>query len=333
MRIGWVAAGTLAGREATFRRLAPPVAMRIANTARWIAANSPHRTEMYRPGRRYDVVVFFKAMDARCQEEARRVQESGGRVVFDANVNYYEIRGDYEIPATRPTERQQADATAMTRLADHVVADSTYLRGVVRALNERVDVVPDNVDLRLFGGRRLPLRRRRARLIWSGVAQKGLPLLDLVPVLAELRDTELLLVSDRPPDVLPALREAIPTRYVRFGLLRYALLLRASDVILSPKRLVNAYELGHTEWKITLGMACGLPAVASPQQSYVEAIEHLGGGRVAGSQEDWRRALAELTRDPRRREELGARARRTVRERYALPVVARRYLDVLEGLA
>jgi glycosyltransferase involved in cell wall biosynthesis len=104
-------------------------------------------------------------------------------------------------------------------------------------------------------------------------------------------------------------------------------------VIVSPKRLCNGYELGHTEWKITLGMAAGLPAVASPQRSYVEAIGHRGGGVVADGPDEWRGALERLRDDVSYRRDLGERAAETVRERYATPVVAAEYRDLLRRVA
>jgi glycosyltransferase involved in cell wall biosynthesis len=150
--------------------------------------------------------------------------------------------------------------------------------------------------------------------------------------LAALRDAELVVVSNEEPAEVEELRAAIPTRFVPFDLRGYARLLRECDVIISPKRLQNGYELGHTEWKITLGMAAGLPAVASPQQSYVEAIGHRGGGIVADSPHEWTEALGRLAADRGLREEVGARALETVREQYATPVVARQYLDLLRSL-
>src|SRR5205085_6157596 len=156
--------------------------------------------------------------------------------------------------------------------------------------------------------------------------RKAKPLLLVRDALAALRDAELVLVSNEEPVEVGELRGAIPTRFVPFDLRQYARILRDCDVIISPKRLVNGYEVGHTEWKITLGMAAGLPAVASPQQSYVEAIEHRGGGIVADSPEEWTEALARLAADRGLREAVGARALETVRERYATPVVARQYL-------
>src|SRR5919206_5106987 len=112
-RVGWVTASSLDAERATFRGLPPPVAMRVANVARWIDANDRgFSNELYRRGRRYDVLVFVKAMSARHREEAERAQAAGARVVFDANVNYYEVWGEYDLPGTEPTEEQRAEATA-----------------------------------------------------------------------------------------------------------------------------------------------------------------------------------------------------------------------------
>jgi glycosyltransferase involved in cell wall biosynthesis len=333
LHVGWVAADTLHGGPDRLSRLHPPVSMRITNTAFWLEANAGVRNELYRPGRRYDVVVLFKAMDETCRREAERVREQGGRVVFDANVNYYEVWGDYELEGTRPTDEQRRDAREITELADQVVADSSYLREVVRPLNDQATWIPDNVDTRLYRVERRHRSRNALRLVWSGSAVKADHLLLAADAFASVAGLELVLVSEREPTAMAALRQALPCSFVRFSDPRYAAVLRRCDVIVSPKRLVNAYEVAHTEYKITLGMAVGLPALASPQRSYVEAIGYAGGGVVADGDGEWRAALERLRDDVSYRAELGARARRTVRERYATPVVARQYLELLETLA
>jgi glycosyltransferase involved in cell wall biosynthesis len=333
VRIGWVSSDTLTARVANFASLSPAVAMRIANIARWIEKHVPGvETEMYRRDRRYDIVVFAKAMDEECRREAEKIQSYGGRVVFDANVNYYEIWGDYDIPDTKPTEQQRRDAVAMTQVADWVVADSSYLLGVVQRYTKSAGWIPDNVDLGLFGARRQDRGADRIRLVWSGMAKKARPLLSIREALATLPDAELVVVSEAAPAELAELEQSIPCRYVPFTPRRYAKTLRTCDVIISPKRLTNAYELAHTEWKITLGMAAGLPAVASPQQSYVEAIGHKGGGIVADGTDEWAEALGSLASDADLRARLGSLARETVVERYATPVVAAEYAEVLGRL-
>ena len=197
----------------------------------------------------------------------------------------------------------------------------------MRRYNERAEWIPDNVDTSLFRPRGAH-EGRGLRLVWSGRSHKAKPLELLAEPLAAVPDAELVVVSDaRPPelDTLPR------SSFEPFSLRGYARTLRRCDAIVSPKRLVNGYELGHTEWKITLGMAAGLPAVGSPQQSYVEAIGADGGGIVADSADEWTAAFERL-RDPEVRADLGARARRTVEEHYATPIVARRYGEFLEGL-
>jgi len=337
-QIGWITPHTL---EAAYRHqsterlghLGSVADMRISNNAQWINKHSKTLwNEIYDPRRKCDVAIFVKAMDGQCQREAAKIQAYGGKVIFDANVNYYEIWGTYDVPGTQPTPRQQSDAIQMTQMADWVIADSTYLENVIRPINARVTHVPDNVDMALFRGLRRHKNRSSTRLIWSGVGKKARHLLEIKNALGTLKHVELILISDEPPEVMAELKRHVPCRYIPYSNRRYAQALRNADIIISPKCLNNAYEMGHTEYKITLGMAIGLPAVASPQQSYREAIEHLGGGIIASSPDEWHDALHHLTQNAERRADLGARAQQTVRECYATPVVAKRYESVIRNL-
>jgi glycosyltransferase involved in cell wall biosynthesis len=168
-------------------------------------------------------------------------------------------------------------------------------------------------------------------LIWSGIAKKSQQLLMLRDVFAKLPDVELVLVSDDHPTAMEELQEVIPCEYVRYSDRSYTRALLGCDVIISPKILNNAYEMGHTEYKITLGMAVGLPSVASAQRSYVEAIEHRGGGIIAETEADWLSALSSLASDAEMRRDLGEKARLTVLEKYSTPVVAQSFLNLLKG--
>ena len=333
-RVGWITAHAIdtvsAGRR--FGTLGSAVDMRVTNNARWINKHSTTIwNELYDSRCRYDTVIFFKAMDPACQEEARRIKDRGGRVVFDANVNYYEIWGTYDLPGTCPTDQQRRDAVEMTSLADDVVADSTYILDRAREYNTNSVWIPDNVDLTVFKGTRTQKRTESLRLVWSGRSRKSQHLLMLRDVLSKLPDVQLVLVSDDHPTAMQELQEVVPCEFIRYSDRNYARALLGSDVIISPKVLNNGYEMGHTEYKITLGMAVGLPAVASPQRSYIEAIEHRGGGIIAETEEDWFLALSKIASDAGLRADLGEKARLTVLEKYSTPVVAQLFLDLLEG--
>lgn len=330
-RVGWVTYDSFLTSKTDFSELDTFTGMRTGNVARWINTNSDRfRNEIYDPSRSYDVVIFQKMMNRRCQREVERLQAAGTAVIFDANVNYYEIWGDYPVAGTKPTPEQQRDAIWMTERADWVVADSSYLAAVARKFTSSVTWIPDNVDVDTYSGTRRHDNRGRVALAWSGISRKSLHLTLIGELLSRMPQIELVLVCDDPlsPEVRAA-AQFVPSRVLPFSDSAYARTLALSDVIISPKFLTSGYEMAHTEYKISLGMAVGLPAVASPQPSYVEAIEHLGGGFVAHTPQEWVAALTCLTESPERRAAMGALAQRTVRERYATPVVARQYLELL----
>ncbi len=330
-RVGWLTYDPFLKGKKDLDDLDSFTGMRAGSMARWMNANSDRfRHEVYDPEQTYDVVVFQKMMNRRCQREVERLQAAGTAVVFDANVNYYEIWGDYPVPGTQPTAEQQRDAIWMTRNCDWVVADSSYLASVARKFAAGVTWIPDNVDPRVYEGSKRHENRGPLELVWSGIGKKAAHLDLIKEVLGQLPCVELVLVCDDPsaPEIR-AIAGGVPARVLPFSDREYARTLLECDVIVSPKFLTNGYEMAHTEYKITLGMAMGLPAVASPQPSYVEAITHLGGGIVARTPHEWREALEQLAANPSQRAAMGELGQRTVRERYATPVVGRQYLDLL----
>jgi glycosyltransferase involved in cell wall biosynthesis len=332
-RVGWLTYDTFLKGEKNLDDLDSFTGMRVGNMARWMSDNSDQfRHEVYDPRRDYDVVVFQKMMNRRCQREVVRLQAAGTAVVFDANVNYYEIWGDYPVPGTKPTVEQQRDAVWMTRNCDWVVADSSYLAAVARKVSRRVTWIPDNVDTSVYAGLKPHPSGNRGplKLVWSGVSKKAAHLDLIRDVVKPLPCLEIVLVCDDPDSSeIRAIAGALHARVLPFGDRSYAATLLECDVIISPKFLTSAYEMAHTEYKITLGMAVGLPAIASPQPSYIEAISYLGGGIVARTPYEWREALEGPAADPSRRSSMGALAQKTVAERYATPVVGQQYLDVL----
>lgn len=305
-------------------------AMRYANLAAWVNRHDPGlRFVQHRPGAAPAAAVFLKMMNEECQAELARQKERGALVVFDANVNYYQRWGDYTWAGASPSEEQREQAEFMTSQADLVVADSSELAEVCREYNPKVVHVPDNVDLRRFAGRKQH-RGEGRRLIWSGVSVKAGHLLAVKDVLAGL-DCTLVVVSEARPPVLDELEPVCRVEFRRFSLRTYPGDLLSADVIISPRYLNNAYDLCHTEYKIALGMAVGLPAVAAPQRSYQEALAG-GGGFICESPEQWHDALSRLMAEPELRQRMGDAARATVHEHYATPVVAARYTKALRKM-
>lgn len=326
--------------------------MRFGWVADWVNAwpNSGLRYEWYRPFRRYDGLIFLKSMGLEAQALAVRSRHRwGAKSIFDCNVDYFTPpQGTFRYAGMAPTALQREQACSMTGLCDAVIADSEHVADKAKSFSHRVAWIPDNVNLDLappsgafaaeaFDGRKL-------RLLWSGEAAKLNELLRIETVLRALADRIRLVVvtsdlialekwngdvRERFDRLLGALEvDIIPFRSIAqlFGVY-----LRGG-VFISPRFLDNTYNLGHTEWKITLAMACGTMVLCSPQPSYV-TVSRLGGGvRICDSDADWIREIEDLLArriDPHSE---GIEARKTVEAHYSTSVVARRHAHFVRSV-
>jgi glycosyltransferase involved in cell wall biosynthesis len=103
-------------------------------------------------------------------------------------------------------------------------------------------------------------------------------------------------------------------------------LLNAADVFVLP----SARE--GQSFALLEAMARGLPLVVADGAGNAETVGDAGVVFPFGNACALAAELERLAAEPAQREELGARALETVRERYATPVVARQYLDLLRSL-
>ena len=305
---------------------------------------------LFATGKRYDAVVFVKSMSDESHRLGTRLRAEGTKVIFDANVDYYTEADTRNIPADLvPSPEQRRQAIAMTTLADSVMASSRHLAGVCSQYHPGAHWIPDNVDMHFVG----PIRRRAATgrnlaLWWSGMPQKILDFLSIEKVLREFRGRiHLHLVTgdyqkgiDEMPAVigsrLRSLFAEIPHTFFKFRSIPQLLRLYASGggVVISPRFLDNHYNLSHTEWKITLGMACGLPAIASPQPSYLDVAvrcEDPGAVRICKTDEDWKAAFEEAL-EGNNHEQKSLSAREVVQRHYSTGVVAATHVEVLARL-
>lgn len=284
---------------------------------RWIAEcvnRGAHgvRYELYRPWRRYQAVVFLKSMNRESSALQRVMRQQGTRTVFDANVDYFsEAAGHYFYEGMAPSKEQRGNARQMAAACDGVIADSSHIAEVVRPINGNTATITDNVLDRLVtdGSGWRPDEGKPLELIWCGQAVKLFELLAVREVLLAWRDRIVLKIITNsleytrkwyPPysEEFNALLHAIPHRIMPFSSIE-ALMAEygKGGVFIAPRFLDNSYNLGHTEWKITLPMARGLIVLCSPQPSYCHVAEKSAGKgiRVCPDAESWHKALTELT--------------------------------------
>jgi len=306
------------------------------------------RYKAYRPWKKTDGVIFQKSMGPRSLELLRRMKNRGGLSVFDANVNYYESWGPEYYEGMMPTPEQAGNAHAMTTEADAVIGDSSYLADLGRTLNSRVEWIPDNVPMELVPEyyRTTPEANGRLRLLWSGQALKLFELLAIEEVLREFAgQVELVLITNS-MDALDRWHNDLKRRFERmlsgihYRVVEYTTIEALFDVyaqggvFISPRFMDNSYNMGHSEWKIALAMACGRMVLCSPVPSYRDVAERANGLgiRVCDSVDEWCRELASVIAGDLDLEAEETEARRTIARHYSTESVARRHADFVNSL-
>jgi hypothetical protein len=362
-RIGFIVDGLLPSWSACIRRrtVRPLLTGWPSNTAGavmrfgWVSQHvnrMPDRQriyELYRPWRSYKAVIFIKSMDAPCRELAATLKQNGVYTVFDANVDYFTPAwGTSYYSGMAPTPKQRAESCAMATTCNGVIADSRYLLEKVLPYNRNVVWIPDNV-LDVWVANKStwrPSPGERLILLWSGEAVKLFELLRIEEVLRRFGDYIHLRLVTGSLDALSQIHEPWQGRLRRLltdlecevlpfkDIPSLLALYDQGGVCISPRFLDNSYNMGHTEWKISLAMARGRVALASPQPSYCDLQDRAEGLGVHICAEDveWDAVLDSILTGNFSWEEEQGQACAVVRQYYATSVVAEAFVKWLDSL-
>jgi len=245
----------------------------------------------------------------------------------------FELDDAIWLPA--PGERQglAAEAHYRRRFTQIAAASGLVLAGNRTLASEivgpAVEVVPTAVDLARFRPVSHPGERPGFVVAWVGTGENLGEWESLAPAFRRLverrREVRFKVVSDKEPKPL-----GLPVEFERWSLEREAACLEDTDAGVMP--------LGDTPWnrgkcsvKALQYMAMGRPAVVSPVGMNREVVVHGSSGFFAESMEQWAARLEELAADRALVLRMGAAARASVEERFALSKVAARVAELLEG--
>jgi hypothetical protein len=217
---------------------------------------------------------------------------------------------------------------ATCAISDLVTAGNATLASAARRTGRRVEIVPTGIDLSPYGP--LSARETTGRVAWIGLPG-NLPYLARVEeplrrLAARRAGTRLVVVSERAPASFAA-----PIELVAWSKATEAAALSGCDVGIMPLD-DDDWTRGKGGFKLLQYMAAGLPTVASPVGVNTEITVDGETGFLASTPEEWESRIESLLADPERRQRMGSAGRRRVEERYAMPLVSRRMVELYGGL-
>lgn len=208
-----------------------------------------------------------------------------------------------------------------------VTAGNEYLASYARQYGHHVVVFPTVVDTRVHQPQHSQARHQAVTIGWTGSHSTLFYLDMLIPVLQNLEKTyafQFVVIANHNP--------RLPLKNFRF--VPWSKETEVTDLTMLD---IGLMPLEDTEWakgkcgfKLIQYMALGIPAVASPVGVNTQLISGAEGGFLAGSDQEWEKALTTLLEHSELRQEMGQRGRQFVVDHYSVASQRITFLSLFE---
>tara|TARA_B100000315_G_scaffold239523_1_gene258387 strand:+ start:1102 stop:2172 length:1071 start_codon:yes stop_codon:yes gene_type:complete len=271
--------------------------------------------ELYKEGYQYSILIFNKCFDDEHIALAEELKDKGTVIVFDVNVDYINFKkGEKDLVQ---------NVVKMLDLSDMVITASEYLHKVYQEYNLNTVVIEESVSKDFFRVRKQHEDKDTVFLMYVGYAEKAQELYLIEDVLKRLYveyGVRLLFICERDPKL-----KIIPYDYKKYDHKVLPFLLLEGDIKIAPRDLSEKRKLGHTFTKVAYPMAMGLPAVASPVESYLDR-----GVLICRDGSSWYKQLKRLITSPEERTAIGYEGRRIVEEQLSIDTIGKMYLELFQ---
>ena len=258
----------------------------------------------------------------------------GVKVIFDLDDNPF--FGSRLRPGSLFMERIMEEA-------DFVIVNGHYLQGSVKRFTENVGIIPDPIDTNSYSSI-TKNKNDKITITWEGnprghyddLALLIKPLLRL-SVKFDVRLKIISYLGD--PKVKKMFEKLEESMEIDYGskdwvsIDNYPKLLSesSSDIMVAPLQKA-AWNYGKSALRVGMGMALGIPVVASPIGEQKCAIKHGVNGLLAESEEEWYLSLKTLIEDETLRCAMGKNGRETVEKEFSSQIVGWKLHNILATL-
>lgn len=217
-------------------------------------------------------------------------------------------------------------ASALVMAGNRYLADRAVAAGA-----RRVEVVPTVVDLDLYAAPRRPPAEAVLRVGWIGTPETWehfvRPVQEMLLPAMRAQGAQFRAIGAA---LAPATGDGL--EILPWSEAEETALIGGTDIGIMPLP-DTPWTRGKCGYKLIQYMACGLPVVASPVGVNAEIVEHGVNGFLAGTDEEWRRAIATLLADAELRRRMGAMGRRKVEQAYSLQTWAPHVVALFSDVA
>lgn len=275
--------------------------------------------ELFKPWSSYDVVIFQKAFRDKHRKLAKKLKQSGTKIVLDININIFDA--DTRSPYTNTPFRKWAEL--FLPYTDKILTSSPFLQKHAQITYPDIPatLIEEHVPDVYFSAKK-NVEKEPTTLIYAGYAVKAQEVHHLTHALQHLRKKhyfQLLFICEKNPHIqIPN----IECHFERYRQERIHMQILKGDIFLAPRDLTLPYNMGHSFSKIGLPMAVGVPVIASPVPSYEHAP-----ALFASTAAEWEDGLETLFNDTNTRTRLSRAGRTYCHNAYSTARIMSQYRD------
>ena len=217
----------------------------------------------------------------------------------------------------------------LANLSKHIIVSVDFIKSYVQKYNSNITIIPTSIDFERYALKSYEKKVNQSIIIgWAGSPSGFIYLQELEDVfkrLAKLYNVKLKIISSSPFDSYN-----IDVINCQWKLENEIEDLQSLDIGIMPLT-DEEFERGKGGFKIIQYMGVGLPVICSPVGVNTEIIHDGVNGFLAKTKEDWFKKLSLLIIDNTVREELGRKARASIKDEFTIKANAPVFIQVLKS--
>jgi len=287
-----------------------------------------------------NAVILGKVSSPQIYVFQKVLKKRGVRIIFDLNDAIFLPTGNLFGIKVRPGSFYSENILVES---DYITTNGRYLLNYVRCFNSNVCVIHDPIDVDLFHPKNKKKSCDKITVTWEGNARVNYENLSLLvdplkriakEYSKKIRFKIVSYLGDRRVRALfSPLEKFIGIDYGSerwLSIEEFAEQLYDSDIMVAPLRK-TLWNEGKSALRVGIGMAMGIPVVASPvgEQKYV--IKHGVNGFLARNEEEWYNYLRMLIEDDNLRRRMGREGRKTAEKELSLEVNGKKLYQIIKA--
>lgn len=282
-----------------------------------------------------DIVIISKTSTPQLHLVQKLIKKKKISVIFDISDALFVHNSSF---LGVPVRSASYSLESILQESDYVTVNGHYLLNYVKEYNPKSEIIHDPIDCEMFHPT-LKDPKNYVTIGWEGnpLGQyKHLSMIaNLLERLENKRKIRFKMVSYLgDPKARESFKKLESKMEIDYGydhwlpLSRFAQEISKFDILLAPLEKTAWFE-GKSALRIGIGMANGIPVIASPvgEQKYI--IKNGVNGFLAKDEDDWYKYLKQLIEDKNLRESMGNRGRKTAENELSLASCGEKLLKIL----